>query len=182
MTCGQRILRAYADADCVALLVLTTCFAATLNFGDTFTETVAAAQRAGTHVVDGYIIDICYFGPPTSFYPQLIVMAALLAATPAAFLRTVACRLLAGINLTVALLAYVYWWLDSYRVFRNFQEGYIPFLRHPEIRQSAYLYHGTALDLFIALSILACLVLVLDRLFDGEKITSSYLYNANNQP
>jgi len=158
MTRANRFLRCYADADWIARLVLTTCFAAALNFAEIFSHSMAAAASG-----------VCYLGPPAAFYPRFLVLAGLLIATPAAFKRTPSCRLTCGIGLTVSLGTFIYWWLESYRVFRNFEKFQIAFLNSVEIRQAAYLYQATFLDLGVALSLLICLVIVLDRLVDGEK-------------
>jgi len=169
MTRGERFLRGYSHGDWIARLVLTTCFAATLNFVEIFSYTMAAAAAAGPHVVDGYVVISCYFGPPAAFYPRLLVLAGLLLAAPAAFPRTSLSRLICSTGLTISLCTFIYWWLDSYRIFRHLNDAEIRFLDNVEIKQSAYLYGATFLDLGVALSLTVCLVAVLDRLFDGEK-------------
>jgi hypothetical protein len=169
MTRRRGFWRCYGEADWIAHLVLTTCFAAALNFVEVFSNAMAAAQAAGTHVVDGYEITVCYFGPPASFYPRLIALGGLLIATTAAFKRTFLARSACGFGLVISLGIYIYWWLYSYRSFLNFEDARIRFVSGTEIHQSAYLYNGTFLDLGVALSLIICLVSVLDRLLDGEK-------------
>ncbi|HKV37087.1 MAG TPA: hypothetical protein VJP89_22290 [Pyrinomonadaceae bacterium] len=97
-------------------------------------------------------------------------MAALLVATLTVFKRTTRSRLVASIGSAIALAGYVFWWAESYRTFLNFEDfAGVKVLAHPEVKHFAYLYYGTPSDLGIALSIAVCLVLLLDRLFDGEK-------------
>lgn len=52
-----------------------------------------------------------------------------------------------------ALAVYIRWWITS---------------QH-EVKHFAYLHYGTPIDVGITLSIAVCLVLLLGRLFDGEK-------------
>ncbi|HKS10245.1 MAG TPA: hypothetical protein VJS13_11905 [Pyrinomonadaceae bacterium] len=157
----ERFLRVYSEADWFAHLLLATCIVAALNFLEVFSETIAAAQAAGTHVVDGFEITVCYFGPPPAFYPRFFVLVALLVASLNVFKRTAFNRVIASLGSGVALAAYVLWWVDSYRSFCN--------MRTLQVKQFAYLYDGTPIDLGIVLSTAVCLVLLLDRLFDGEK-------------
>ena len=138
---------------------------ATVNFGIIFIENWKAASASGTHVVDGYQVTICYFGPPVGFYPRFFVFAALLLALVGVFRRTFPRSIVATTGVAVALSAYIYWWLHSYRVFRNFSDVEIQFLNHPEIKQVAYLYNGTWLDACVAASLVVCFVLLVDRLF-----------------
>lgn len=167
MRLRERLLRAYSDADWIAHLLLSTLIAAAINLFDILSQSIAEAQAAGTHDVDGFEITVCYFGPPTPFYPRLIVLAALSISTPAAFKRSASCRLISSVGLASAMSIYVFWWLASYRQFRNVEElAGIHFLNHPEIKQFAYLYEGTSFDLAVALSTAVCLVIMLDRLFD----------------
>ena len=173
MTCGERLVRCFGEADWLARLILTTCFAALLNFGDCFLQNAAASRAAGTFIVDGYELTICYLGPPAAFHPRFFILGAMLLAALSAFKRTPAHRVVSGTGLAGALVMYIHWWIRSYDTFQNFQLDQIDFLDHTEISQVAYLYGGSRLDIFIALSIVVCLVLVLDRLFDGEKCMST---------
>ena len=75
MTRAEKFSQWYREADWIAHLVLMTCCAASLNFLEIFRQTMTAAAAAGTHVVDGYEITVCYFGPPASFYPRLYSIA-----------------------------------------------------------------------------------------------------------
>lgn len=166
----ERFLRVYSEADWFAHLLLATCIVAAINFFEILSETMVAAQAAGTRVVDGFEITICYFGPPPAFYPRFFVLVALLVVTLNAFKRTGFNRLVASIGSAVALGVYVLWWVDSYHSLGNIEDlAGIKALIDPEVKQFAYLYQGTPVDLAIALSIAVCLVLLLDRLFDGEK-------------
>jgi hypothetical protein len=166
----ERFLRVYSEADWFAYLLLATCIVAALNFFETLSETIAAAQAAGSRTVDGFTITICYVGHPPPFYPRFFILVALLVATLTVFKRTTRSRLVASIGSAIALGAYVFWWVESYRSFRNFEDfAGVKALVHPEVKHFAYLYYGTPIDLGIALSIGVCFVLLLDRLFDGEK-------------
>ena len=107
MKCAARFLQRYAEADWIARLVLTTCFAAALNFGDIFTETLAASQAAGTRIVDGYEITVCYYGPPPAFRPRFFVLLALVLATLGAFKKTVGCRVFTSVGLAGSLTIYI---------------------------------------------------------------------------
>lgn len=163
----ERFLRVYSEADWFAHLLLATSIVAAINFFEIFSE---MAREVGSSDASGYTITSCHFGPPAPFYPRSIVLGALFLATLSAFKRTAYSRLVASIGSAVALAAYVFWWLDSYRSFRNFEDfAGIHALIHPQVKQFAYLYQGTPVDLAIALSTAVCLVLLLDRLFDGEK-------------
>ena len=167
MTRRERFLRVYSEADWFAHLLLATCLVAAINFLDILSQMV---PEVGTHTADGFTITHCTFGPPPPFYPRFIVLVALSIATATAFKKTPGNRLVASVGSAVALGAYVFWWLASYRILRNFEDfAGIHALIHPEVKQFAYLSQGTPLDLGIALSTAVCLVLVLDRLFDGEK-------------
>jgi hypothetical protein len=164
MTRSERFLRVYSEADWFAHLLLATCVVAAINFVDILSimaERSAHAREAARHG-----ISICYFGPPTPFYPRFIVLVALLIATPFAFKKTACSRFVTGIGSAVALGAYVFWWFASYYILRNY-EGLadIRALIHPEVNQFAYLLHGTPPDLAVTLSIAVCLILTLDRLF-----------------
>ena len=166
----ERFLRVYSEADWFAYLLLSTCIVAAINFFEILLETIVDTQTLGDRVVDGYEITSCYFGPPPAFFPRFFVLVALLVVTLNAFKRTGFNRLVASIGSAAALGVYVLWWVDSYRSFRNFEDlAGIQALIHPHVKQFAYLYQGTPVDLAIALSIAVCLVLLLDRLFDGEK-------------
>lgn len=164
MTRRERFLRIYSRADWFAHLLLSTCILAAINFLDIFVQTLA--ESMGTRTADGFVVTHCYFGPPASFHPRFFVLLALLVAALNVFKRTAFNRFLASVGSAAALAVYVLWWLDSYRTFINYERfAGMGALIHPEVHQFAYLYHGTPLDLGIALSIGVCLVLLLDRLF-----------------
>lgn len=168
MKWAARFRKRYAEADWIARLIVTTCFAAALNFGDVFSEHMRLARQAGTYFVDSYQITVC-FGPPPAFRPRLFVLLALLIATLGAFKKTVGGRVVSSVGLAGSLAIYISWWRASYASFLNFESYEIKFLDSSEIRQAAYLYGASWLDLGVALSTFVCLTLVLDRLFDGEK-------------
>ena len=86
--------------------------------------------------------------------------------------RIAARRFTSAVCLATALGVYICWWINSYRIFRNLE---VRFLNDVGIRQAAYLYGGTFLDVVAALLICVCLVIVVDRLFDGEKGRNGYL-------
>jgi hypothetical protein len=164
MTRREVFLRVYSQADWIAHVLLATCIVAVINLLDVFSQMVERATAVRT--VDGFEVTACYFGPPTPFYPRLIVAAALLIAVLAAFGQTVSCRFISSAGLAAAMAAYVFWWFESYQIFHNFEEfAGIRVLTNPEIKKFAYLYAGTPADLAIALSIAVCLVMMLDRLF-----------------
>lgn len=168
MTRRERYLRIYSRADWFAYLLLSTCILAAINFFDIFVQNLA--ETMGTRAADGFVVTHCHFGPPASFHPRFFVLLALVVATLNVFKRTAFNRYLASVGSAGALLVYVLWWISSYHRLRNYEQSVeIRALVHPEIKQFAYLYQGTPLDLGIALSIAVCLVLLLDRLFDGEK-------------
>jgi len=168
MTRRERFLRIYSRADWFAHLLLSTCILAAINFLDILAETTT--RYSGSRTVDGFTFTTCHFGPPPPFYPRFFVLVALLFAALNVFKRTAFNRFLASVGSASALLTYVTWWINSFRTFRNYEEfADIKALVHPEVKQFAYLHHGTPLDLAIVLSIAVCLVLLLDRLFDGEK-------------
>jgi hypothetical protein len=152
--------------------LVATCFAATLNFGSILSQTMKAANSAGTHVVDGYELTICYFGPPASFYPRFLICGSLLIATVGVFRSSFPRSMIAMFGLIGALAVYFYWWIASYRVFRNLTDADITFLNNPEIKQAGYLYQGTWLDLGLAASVVVCSVLLLDRLLNRQRIVS----------
>lgn len=167
MTRRERFLRIYSQADWFAHLMLSTCLLAAVNFLDIFVQTMARPTEIRG---DGYTITFCYFGPPVPFYPRFFVLIALIVATLNAFKETVFNRFLASVGSAAALTIYLLWWLASYRTFRNYENfAGIQALIHPEVKHLAYLYYGTPLDLGIAISTVVCLVLLVDRLFDGEK-------------
>jgi len=68
---------------------------------------------------------------------------------------------------------YGLWWRQSYRIFSAAGVN----LWSADIRHTAYLYHGTPLDILVASSCFVCLVLVLDRLVNEP---STSLYNSND--
>jgi hypothetical protein len=170
---SKTLLRDFAEADWIAHLMLTTSFAALLNFWHLLAEVFARYEALRPHSVGGFEIMVCYFGPPPAFYPRLIVLLTLLIATLAAFKRIASRRFISAVCLAIALGVYACWWIDSYRIFRNYEELQIPFLANTGIRQTAYLYGGTFSDLAVALLTSVCLLMVLDRLFDGEKVGSN---------
>jgi len=164
----ERFWRRYSEADWFAHLLLSTFIVAAINFLDIIS--IMAERTAHAREAARYGIFVCYFGPPPPFYPRFIVVVALLIATLGAFKKTAWSRFVASVGSAVALLAYVFWWLDSYQRLRNFEDlAGIRALIHPEVNQFVYLYHGTPPDLAVALSTAVCLVLTLDRLFDGEQ-------------
>ena len=152
--------------------LVATCFAAALNFAQILSQTTKAASSAGTRVVDGYEITICYFGPPASFYPRFLIFCSLLIATVGVFRSSFPRSMIAMFGVVGALAVYFYWWIASYRVFRNFTDADIAFLNNPEIKQAGYLYQGTWLDIGVAASIVVCSVLLLDRLLNRQSIVS----------
>ena len=168
-SCSERLLRSYSEADWIARLILTTSFAALLNFWTSLAELFAQYEASRRGFVAGVEISFCYFGPPPGFYPHFVVMVVLLIAALAAFKRVASRRFVSAVGLATALGTYICWWIDSYRIFRNFEDLQIRFLENSQLPKAAYLYGGTFLDLAVALLILTCLVIVLDRLFDGEK-------------
>ena len=162
----EQFLRVYSQADWFAHLLLSTCVVAAINFLDIIS--IMAAREAHASEAARHGIFICYFGPPPPFYPRFIVLVALLIATLGAFKKTACSRFIASIGSVVALAMYVLWWISSYRTLRNYEDfAGIQVLINPEVQQFAYLYHGTPPDLAVALSTAVCLVLMLDRLFDG---------------
>jgi hypothetical protein len=165
---SERLLGSYSG-DWIAHLILTTCSAAVINFWQVLAEIFARYERLQPRSADGFEITAC-FGPPPALYPRFIVMAALLIATLAACKRIATRRFISAVCLATALGVYVCWWIDSYRIFRNFEDLQTRFLVNVAFIQSACLYGGTFLDLAVVLLISVCLVIVLDRLFDGEKV------------
>jgi hypothetical protein len=169
MSLTQSLVRRYHSIGWLGRFLVTTCLAAALNFALIFVQNWKAASAAGTHIVDGYEITICYFGPPVGFYPRFFVFVALLVATVGVFRRTFPRSLIAIVGVAAAFSVYIYWWMRSYRVFRNFTDVDIHFLNNPEIRQVAYLYQGTWFDVSVAASIVVCFVLLLDRLLNRKR-------------
>lgn len=155
--------------------IAATCTAAATNFVDIFSQTMTAANASGTHVVDGYEITVCYFGPPLSFYPRLLVFGALLFATIGVVRQTFPRRVMVVVSLIGGLIVYVYWWMRSDQVFRNFSDFNIDFLNNAGIKQVAYLYQGGWLDVGVAISIVVLLVLSLDRLINGSNTPTTYV-------
>jgi len=150
-------------------LVLVTFLAAAINLGVSFVENWKAASASGTYVVDDFEITVCYLGPPVGFYPRFFVFVGLLLAVVGVFRRTFPRSIMATVGIAGALVAYVCWWLDSYRVFRNFTDFDIKFLNNPEIKQVSYLYNGTLLDVCVAASLVVCFVLLIDRLLSRKR-------------
>ena len=162
MTRRERYLRIYSRADWFAHLLLSTCILAAINFLDILAQT---ARSLPIRTASRFSISVSHFGPPPPLYPRFFVLLALLFAVPNAFKRTAFNRFLASLGSAAALGTYFLWWMTSYRTFRNYEDfAGIKALVHPEVKQLAYLHHGTPLDLAIALSIGVCLVLLLDRL------------------
>lgn len=147
--------------------MLSTCLLAAINFLDILSQTLAPLHRPRG---DNFAGTICTFGPPPPFYPRFFVLVALLIVTLNVFKKTAFNRFLATVGSAAGLGIYILWWMDSYRRLRNYEDfADIKALVHPEVKYFVYLYHGTPLDLAIAVSTVVCLVLLLDRLFDGEK-------------
>jgi len=148
--------------------LVATCVGAAFNFAEIFFQEMKAASRAGTHVVDGFEITVCYFGPPASFYPRFLVLLSLLVASLGTLRRSFPRSPVAVLGLSGALMTYVYWWIASYKVFRNLTEADISFINNPEIKQVAYLYQASWLDIGGAAAVVICLILLLERLFDQK--------------
>jgi len=72
-------------------------------------------------------------------------------------------RVVALLGVVSALSAYIYWWVDSYKAFKSFSSFDIDFLNHPEIRQTAYLYNGSWLDVCLAISLLMVSILLVGK-------------------
>lgn len=168
MTRRRRFLRAYSEADWFAHLLLSTCILAVVNFVDILS--ILATRAAIVWEAARHGSTICYFGPPSPFYPRFFVLVSLLIATLGAFKRTAFSRCISSAGAAAALANFILWWTASYRMLRNIEDqAGIQALISPEVKHFAYLLDGTPLDLGIALSTAVCLVLLLDRLFDGEK-------------
>lgn len=168
MTRRERFLRIYSQADWFAHLMLSTCLLAAVNFLDILSQTIERSIQ--TRSADGFVLTACTFGPLEPFYPRFFVLVALLVATLNVFKRTVFNRFFASVGSAAGLTIYILWWMDSYRTLRNYEElAEIRALVHPEVKLFAYLHHGALLDLAVTISIAVCLILTLDRLFDGEK-------------
>ena len=163
MTRRERFLRTYSQADWFAHLMLSTCLLAAINYLDVLVHSIVRSMPVRT---GDFVLTACYFGPPPPLCPRFFVLLALLLAAPNAFMRTAHNRLFASIGSASALSTYVIWWINSFHTFRNYEDfAGIQALVHPEVKQFAYLYYGTPLDLAIAISTAVCLVLLLDRLF-----------------
>lgn len=143
--------------------IVATCVVAALNFWEILSRAMKAASMAGTHVVDGFQITVCYFGPPAAFYPRFFIFCSLLVATVGIFQSAFPRRMIATFGLLGALAVYIYWWIDSYRTFTNLTAAGIPFLNNREIPQAAYLYGGTWIDFGLAAAVVVACVLSLDR-------------------
>jgi len=168
MSLSSLLFRDFRTIGWIGRLLLATCVVAALNFGDILRKTMKAASSAGTHIVDGYEITVCYFGPPASFYPRFLICLSLLIAAFGVFRRSFPRSAIAALGLFGSLMTYAYWWIASYRVFRNFTEAGISFLNNPEIQQAAYLYQGTWFDIGVAASAVICLTLILEQLIDQK--------------
>ena len=136
--------------------------AAAFNFLEVFFH----RMRAGSRTVGDLTLTSCHFVPPMSFFPRFWIAVALLIAAVGVFRQSFPRSLMPVVGLTWAVAAYVYWWLDSYREFRNLSEIGFDFLNHIELKHAAYLYEGTWTDVSIAATAMVCLVLVLERFFD----------------
>jgi hypothetical protein len=156
----------------VGRFVVATCFVATLNFAQILSQTMKAASLAGTHVVDGFEISVCYFGPPAAFYARFYICCSLLIATVGVFRSSFPRSMMALFGLLGALGVFILWWIDSYRVFTNLTDAGIPFLNNREIPQAAYLYQGTWMDFGLAASVVVACVLLLDRLLEPSILSS----------
>jgi hypothetical protein len=100
----------------------------------------------------------------------LLTMVVLSVAALATFGRTISCKLITTAGLVLALGVHLFWWFASYRTFLNFEAAEFQFLSSPEIRQTAYLYGGTPEDLTVVLSIVVCVVLALEHLFEHRNL------------
>ena len=169
MSLQQLLFHRFRTIGWIGRFLLATCVAAAFNFADIFFQTMKAASAAGTNVVDGYEITVCYFGPPASFYPRFVISCSLLIATLGIFRRSFPRSPILVIGLIGALTAFIYWWIASYRVFRNFTEAGVSFLNNPEIKQAAYLYQGTWFDISVAVSVVLFVILLLERLIDQKR-------------
>src|ERR1700752_324100 len=119
MSLQELLFRRFRTIGRLGRFLVATCFATTLNFGQTLSQTIKAASYAGTYVVDGYEITFCYFGPPASFYPRLLICGSLLIATVGVFRSSFPRSMIAMFGLVGAVAVYFYWWIASYRVFPN---------------------------------------------------------------
>ncbi len=152
-------------------LLVATCCVAAFNFGEIFVRTMKAASAAGTYRLGGeYELTVCYFGPPLCFYPKFLIACSLLIVTVAVFRQSFPRSVMAVTGLVVALTAYSYWWIASYRAFRNFGDAGISFINNPEIKQAAYLYQGTWLDAGVAASVVVCSVLLLGKITNRSEL------------
>ncbi len=145
-------------------LLIATCVVACFNFVEPIVRD--AARTVGTYVADGYVITVCRIGPPPGLRPRFLITCSLLIATIGVFRRSFPSSRIVVAGVLSALAVYGYWWIESYRVFLNFTDADIYFINHPEIKQTAYLYSGTWLDVGVAASVVICSVLFLDRLFN----------------
>jgi hypothetical protein len=165
MPTGQSLSAAGRRTASIGGFLITLCLTAAYNFSLVFREMIKAAGAAGTHTTpDGFVVTVCYFGPPISFYPRLFVLLALLLACAGVLRGGAGGRLLSLLGVAGASASYAYWWAASYRAFKAYSGGGIDFLNHPEISQVAYLYQGSWLDVCLAVSLLAALVLLAERL------------------
>ena len=139
-----------------------TSIAAAMNFADIVTDTIRT--RAPARGADGFEITVCYFGPPTAYYPRLLVMLAVLLAAFSILKITARRSAVAVLALSSAFLTYLFWWLTSYRMFRNLADWNINFINNNEIKHVAYLRDGTWLDIAVVIAIVVCLVLTIEKL------------------
>lgn len=166
------VFRRFRSVGWLGRFLLVTGVAATFNFAEIFFQTMKASNAAGTHVVDGYQITVCYFGPPAPFYPRLLISCSLVIAILSISRRSFPINAMTIIGSIGALVVYVYWWISSYRVFRNLSEAGVAFLHNPQVKQTAYLYGGTSADVAIAASVLVCVVLLVERFINLGRHTS----------
>lgn len=144
-------------------LLVATSVAACFNFVEPIVRD--AARATGTYVRDGYEITVCRVVPPPGLIPRFFITCSLLIATVGVFQRSFPSSRIVVAGVLSALAVYGYWWVESYRIFLNITEGAgVQFINHPEVKQTAYLYCGTWLDVGAAASVVTCSVLFLDRL------------------
>jgi hypothetical protein len=157
----QRFSR-HHDVGGLGRFIISVFVAAALNFGSILIQTVRAAYGSDDEVY------VCSCGPHPPFLQRLLILGALFVAAIGVSQRRFPRHRIAVAGLAGALFVYLYWWVASYRRFKNFSDAEIDFLNNVEIEQTAYLYAATSFDVWIALTIFACLVLSLDRLFNSR--------------
>ena len=147
-------------------LLVATCVAAVFNFGETVFQ---MATTAGTRTIGDFTIVACRVGPAPFFYPRFFIACSLLIAALGVFRRSFPRSVITIVGSCGALTVYVYWWMDSYRLFRTLANADIWFIHSPETKQTAYLYGGTWLDAGIAASVIVCSVLLFDRFVNSHR-------------